>query len=85
MYYYFSLLHVHIQYDVATSRGYKIMRIIAVGFEKEPFFLSLREAVPVGRVWFSSSVGWEWVRKSIASTLLRRQVPSGTYSTLKFT
>ena len=38
MYYYFSLLHVHIQYDVATSRGYKIMRIIAVGFEKEPFF-----------------------------------------------
>lgn len=43
MYYYFSLLHVHIQYDVATSRGYKIMRIIAVGFEKEPFFLPLRE------------------------------------------
>ena len=38
MYYYFSLLHVHIQYDIATSRGYKITWIIAVGFEKEPFF-----------------------------------------------
>ena len=38
MYYYFSLLQVHIQHDIDTSRGYKIMWIIAVGFEKEPFF-----------------------------------------------
>lgn len=38
MYYYFSLIHVHILYDIATSRDYKITWISAVGFEKEPFF-----------------------------------------------
>ena len=43
MYYYFSLLHVHIQYDVATSRGYKTCDNSQFALKKSLFFLSLRE------------------------------------------